>query len=233
MRIYGYSKKKSFYKKLGKRLIALALVIIGAVIISEIRVRPIIIKNSETQSKITATNMINDAVFNQLDSKLYDYSTLVTLTTDNSGNVTSIESNTANINRFKTMVSQQINDSLQQITYQDFGISLGTISAIPFLYGQGPKIPIRLEPHGTVETNLVSKFSSSGINQTLHQILLEVSVDITAIVPAYTTNVTVKTSFILAETVVVGKIPDSYTHIITDNSDLINKISDYGNTTAD
>ena len=78
-----------------------------------------------------------------------------------------------------------------------------------------------------MNTQLISEFSEAGINQTLHRILLEVSVDVSAIIPGYTTSVDVTTNFVVAETVIVGSIPDSYTHVITGDSDLIGKINDY------
>lgn len=227
MKVYSYRRRKKKYNKIGLRLIAVALVLIGTVILSEVRVRPIIIANSENQGRVIAEKMINRAVLKELEDGESEYSQLVKLDTDDYGSVISIESNTVNINKLKARLSDSINNALADLPQQNLYISLGTITGVPVFYGQGPHIGIRLEPMGNVETQLVSKFSSAGINQTLHQIVLNVTVQVRAIVPAFETNVKVSTNFILAETVVIGKIPDNYTHIISDDSDLINKISDY------
>lgn len=216
-----------FLRKLGLRLIAAALVLVGLVVLVDLRIRPIIEKTSSYQSRILATRIINQAVYDEVNSELFDYSKLVTVTFGNDGRVTSIESNMMNINKLKTLVTQNINEEIKGIEDHDLGISLGTISGIHLFYGKGPSIPFHVAPKGYVNTQLISEFSEAGINQTLHRILLEVSVDVSAIIPGYTTSVDVTTNFVVAETVIVGSIPDSYTHVITGDSDLIGRINDY------
>jgi len=196
------------------RLIALGLILITVVVLTDIRVRPIIKKAGGYQCQVIATRIINQAVHNELENGRYDYMSLVLLTFDETGNITSIQSNMVNINRLKTRVSEYINEDMAKIDSRDLKIPVGTISGINLLYGRGPAVPVQLTPRGYAGINLVSKFSSAGINQTHHQIIMTVSVDISAIIPGYTTSVTVDTEFIVAETIIVGYIPESYTHII-------------------
>jgi sporulation protein YunB len=120
----------------------------------------------------------------------------------------------ANINRFKARVTQLINDELNTIEGNTLDIPLGTVSGFNIFYGRGPAIPVRLTPRGSATVSLTSKFTEAGINQTLHQITLNVSADIAAIIPGYTTAVNTETEFIVAQTVIVGHVPESYTHII-------------------
>ena len=79
-----------------------------------------------------------------------------------------------------------------------------------------------------METALISSFQSAGINQTLHRILVQIKVDISAIIPGYTASGTIDTQFVIAETVIVGNVPEAYTHVISGNDDVLGEINDYG-----
>lgn len=223
----GFVKASRKKRKTGLRLLAVGLVLLGAILLVDMRVRPIILKTSSYQSNILATRIINQAVFDELNNETYDYSSLVTLTSNASGEIMSIESNMLNINRLKTQCTQLINEAVKNIEQHDLGITLGTISGIHMLYGQGPMVPIKVAPKGYANTVLISSFSSAGINQTLHQIIMEITLDISAIIPGYTSSVQVVTNFVVAETVIIGTVPEAYTHIISGVSDLVGEINDY------
>lgn len=192
------------------------------------RVRPIIEKTTIYQSKVLATRIINDAVYNELAIEDFGYNELVTVVYNDNSVITSIESNMVNINRLKAKITKSVNDELEHLDSQDLSISLGTISGFSSFYNQGPLIPVTVRPEGYAETSLISAFESAGINQTLHRILVEINVDISAIIPGYTASAVVETQFIVAETVIVGSVPDSYTHVITGSEDLMGTINDYG-----
>jgi sporulation protein YunB len=205
-------KRNPKLRKVGIRLIAVGIILIVLLILTDLRVRPMIHKAGEFHCRVLAVRIINQAVTDELAS--LTYGELVNLTHDESGHIISIESNMAGINRLKARVTGLINDNISTIEQSDLQIPVGTVSGINMLYGRGPAIPVRLTPRGSANVNLASVFTSAGINQTLHQITLTVSVDISAIIPGYTNSVTVETSFIVAQTIIVGTVPDSYTHII-------------------
>ena len=215
-------------RKIGIRLIGLALFLSGTLLLVDLRVRPIIEQTATYQSKILATRIINDAVYSQLEDESLDYENLVTVTYNYDNSISSIESNMVNINRIKAKITKSVNDELSCINEHDLSISLGTVSGFEMFYNQGPLIPIKVRPEGYVEATLISSFESAGINQTLHRIIVEIKTEISAIIPGYTSSATVETQFVMAETVIVGSVPDTYTHVITGNEDLISQINDYG-----
>lgn len=215
-------------RRLGLKLIALALIIIGILVLIDLRVRPIIEKTTSYQSKILATRIINDAVYGELENEDLGYDELVTVFYNDSGVISSIESNMVNINRLKAKLTKKVNDELEHLDAHNLSISLGTISGFSSFYNQGPLIPVTVRPEGYVETSLISVFESAGINQTLHRILIEINVDVSAIIPGYTASAEVKTQFVAAETVIVGNVPEGYTHVISGGEDLMGIINDYG-----
>lgn len=215
-------------RRSGLKLIAAALIIIGIILLIDIRVRPIIEKTTTYQSKIIATRIINDAVYAELENEELSYNELVSLTYNDNNSISSIESNMININRLKAKITKSVNDKLENLDAHDLSISLGTVTGFSAFYNQGPMIPVTLRPEGYVEASLISAFESAGINQTLHRILVEINVDISAIIPGYTSSAAVETQFVIAETVIVGNVPQGYTHVISGSEDLIGQINDYG-----
>ncbi len=215
-------------KRVLVKLTGLLLLLAGIFLLADIRVRPIIEKTAMYQSKIFATRIINDAVYSQLEDESLDYEKLITVTYSSDNSISSIESNMVNINRLKSKITKCVNDELSHIDENDINISLGTISGLYTFYNQGPLIPVKVQPEGYAETTLISSFESAGINQTLHRIIVEITVDISAIIPGYTSSADVTTQFVIAETVIVGNVPESYTHVISGNEDLISQLNDYG-----
>lgn len=213
---------------IGVKLLAIGLILIGIILLVDSRVRPIIEQTAIYQSKILATRIINDAIYAQLDDDDFNYSSLVNLVYNNENEVASIESNMLNINKLKAKINNGINDELADLEHHNLSISLGTISGVTSFYNIGPLIPVKVQPEGYVETSLISSFQSAGINQTLHRILVQIKVDISAIIPGYSASGTVDTQFVIAETVIVGNVPEAYTHVITGSEDIIDDINDYG-----
>ncbi len=221
-------KKNSRKRKFARKLIALGLILVGLLFLVDMRIRPIIEKTAMYQSKILASRMITKAVSDVLSGEHYDYASLVEVIYTDSQSVSSVKSNMVSINRLKNEVTAEIDSALLRMSEYDLGISLGTISGFHIFYEQGPVIPIKAVPEGFVQTSLISEFTDTGINQTLHRIILNITVDISAIIPGYTTSAELSSNFIVAETVIVGEIPEAYTHVITGEDDVLDKINDYG-----
>lgn len=195
-------------------------------ILIDAQIRPMVHKVASYQGRIIATNIISSSVYSALNSDEFTYETLVKVTKNNIGNVSSIESNMAEINRLQAKITKNINDDFQNISKENITISTGTLSGINILYGRGPNLTFMLEPVGYVNSRLVSKFTPAGVNQTLHQIILEVNGNVSAVIPGFATNIDVNMNYLIAETVIVGEIPESYTYITGDDRTDVEKIMD-------
>ncbi len=199
----------------------ISFVIITCIIIFciDFALRPSINKATNYQAKVIATNLISDITFEILNKKQVEYNSIVHTTKNDKGQITAIETDVTFINKLKSELTSQITNSLNDLKTHPYSLSLGTIIGNDYLAGRGPKINLRIEPTGFLKTELISKFTSAGINQTQHQILLNMTVDLTTIVPLHNS--------IIAETIIVGDVPEYYTNIISDNKSLISDINDY------
>lgn len=221
-------RTRGFLQKLGLKLIALALILLGLLFLAELSFRPVVETINAYECHRTVEQMINDAVLAELEREGASYDKLVSLTTNSGGEVISVESNVMNINRLKVGISQRIEREMSRLSAINIQIPIGTLLGIRLLHGKGFNIGMSVVPLGYAKTSIISEFSEAGINQTLHRIVIEIEADVDAIIPGMSTRVPVTTTIVAAETVIIGRVPDAYTHVITDSGDLAGILNDYG-----
>jgi sporulation protein YunB len=114
------------------------------------------------------------------------------------------------VNRLKTDTLNIINDEILALDSSDLGIPLGSLFLPEFLSGRGPQIPVQIISIRNSDASFQSKFSHAGINQTLHQITMSVLVDVTVLVLGQTERFQVASEVVVAETIIVGDVPDTF-----------------------
>ena len=88
-------------------------------------------------------------------------------------------------------------------------IPIGSLTNIGILNGRGPKVPVKLKLEGTADIAFRTDFSSAGINQSCHRITMTVTATVYSQSNRFEARVTDKTETVLAETVLVGEVPDA------------------------
>ncbi len=220
-------KKKTFFFKIVRFFIF--LLIIGIIIFFAInsKLKPIIISLGTANAKAIATRAIYSAVNTELEKDDIKYDDLITLEKDSENRITALKTNMVKMNKLKARLSVSILNKITSIEESTIRIPLGNIIDGMALSGQGPKISLKIVPVGSVTADMVNIFQSAGINQTRHQILIQVKVIVGVIMPGYSTSSEVSTTIPVAETVILGEVPSNYANIYGDNSDIIGKVNDY------
>lgn len=223
-------KTRGFLKKLGIKLIAAALVLIGSAVLVDLSFRPIVETVNAYECHAALTSVINNAVLNELDNSETEYSKLVTLSTNADGEVISVESNVVGINKLRAAVANRIDREFGRMPSISINIPVGTLTGLQLLHGRGFNVGMKIKPLGCANTYIISEFSEAGINQTRHRIVIEIDTEADAIIPGFSSRVPVSTTIVAAETIIVGRVPDAYTHVISSDSDLVGMLQDYGAT---
>lgn len=221
-------KTRLFFRSIGKKFIAVALIIFGLTFLTDLSIRPIIESVNAYECHLAVSEIINKAVGEELANEEINYSKLVNLTTNSDGEVISVESNVNNINCLKTNISKRMDKELDSFKDLDILIPIGTLTGIQLLHGKGFDVGMTVSPLGYAKTEIISEFKNAGLNQTQHRILIEISVSADAIIPGFSTDVNVTTSIVAAETIIVGRVPDAYTHVISYDDDIMGALQDYG-----
>lgn len=164
---------------------------------------------AETQVKNTTSDLINDAIDKQIEIGNIQYDRIVYFEKDLDGRITALKTNMSEINRLKTDTLNIINDEILALDASDLGVPVGSLFLPEFLSGKGPSIPVHILSIKNSEASFLSNFREAGINQTLHQISMQISIDVAVLVLGKTDYFTISSQIVIAETVIVGQVPET------------------------
>lgn len=197
--------------KIGKWVVLLALIaVIAGFFALRNRLWPVVMSLAGTQIRNTTSDLINDAIVEQIASGNIQYDRIVYFEKDLNGRITALKTNMAEVNRLKTDILNLINDEILAQDMEHLGVSLGSLMLPEFFSGKGPEIPVKILSIRNSDAGFHSQFSEAGINQILHQLTMDVIVDVTILVLGQTEDFTVSSQVVVAETVIVGDVPDTY-----------------------
>lgn len=165
---------------------------------------------AQTQVRNTTSDLINDAIDKQIGNGNIQYDRIVYFEKDLEGRITALKTNISEVNRLKTEILNLINNEILAIDNSDLGIPIGSLVLPELLAGKGPEIPVNIISIRNSDASFNSHFSEAGINQTLQKISMCVSVDVAVLVLGKTESFTVSSEVVVAETIIVGQVPDTY-----------------------
>lgn len=192
--------------RLGLLLLLLGLI---ALVALELALRPLVRDYAVNRSRLFADEVMARAV-NRVLAGEEDLSGLMTVTRDETGALLSAQADAAAVNRICAAVVLELGELLQQTPYDQFTFPLGSVTGSPLLLERGPGVTVRLRPNGAVSAHMNSTFSAAGINQTLHRLELTLTFRVSVLAPGISEPIEVTGNFLIAETVIVGRVPDVY-----------------------
>lgn len=198
-----------------KRIKPIFLVIISILIILDIilylfdkKVFPYVLEKSETIVKAKAADTISQVSMDVFNDE-FKYDEVIKIDKDSSGNINLIRADTIKLNKLASEISVRCNDELQKMGDVGVDVPMGWLTEKSVFYSLGPDINVKIKPIGNINIDFDSKFESAGINQTRHKIYLKVKAVVRTVVPLHSQDIEVTCEIPVAETIVVGKIPET------------------------
>ncbi len=207
---YRYYIKKSFVRFVR---MFISFFIISLLFLYILGMRDIVATISVNQLEYHVNNIINTAVYDCIDEQKFTFNELIIVDKDSYGNINSISIDPYHANLMKSRIGTEINERVNSITTDDLEITLGMLLGYCALGSWGPKLPLTVSPNGNVNIDFKNQFVSCGINQVQNNLLVDVNVDISALMPFYEVNTKMHSSVIVAQTVIVGRVPNTYLNI--------------------
>lgn len=202
-------KRRKARRRAAAILLITALAAVFLLVFLEKRIRPVLTAAAESAAKNVASEAVNDAVRKTLsDSGGYD--DLVSLTQDGDGKITSISVDSIRLNTLCADIRSAVTDYFSSLSEKTVTIALGTLTGIDMFSGKGPKIHLSVTLSGSSSAKILNEFENAGINQTRHQIILEINTKIYVIMQNQSFSAETQNSVVIAETVIVGDIPEIY-----------------------
>ena len=167
---------------------------------------------AQRQVTNATSDLINDAIDSQLLSGNIQYDRIVYFEKDLDGRITALKTNMSEVNRLKTAILNLINNEILAMDTSEMGIPIGSFLFPEVFSGKGPSIPIRILSIRNSDASFHSDFSEAGINQTLQQLTMDIQVDVAILVLGQTSSFTVSSQVVVAETIIVGQVPEMFFH---------------------
>ena len=194
-------------------IILLALTALLAAIL--LHLRPMLENLATARCANTVSRIVVAAVNDAVEQGWMEYGRLVSFDKDSDGRVTALRSNMAEFNRLQSAVLADVLQRLSEVSTRELAIPLGSLTGSPLLAGRGPLLHIKMQSVGSSSAHFENAFASAGINQTRHEIRLVVDVYVSVLLPGFSTVTKVTNRCAVAETVIVGSVPDTYTYFDT------------------
>lgn len=207
----GYVRYRRYYGRNNKiifKAVCILIVLLTAVLLADAKIRPAVYELATVEACAVASERVHSAVEKLLSKSAPSYSELVNINYSNSNTITGITTNIVKMNLFKSQVTNAINSEFNAMSKTEIPVSLGTASGIVLFSGFGPHITIDVGFSSSTVTDFKNVFESAGINQTQHSVMLCVETTVMLSLAGRRIPKTIKTSFCVAQTVIVGSVPN-------------------------
>lgn len=182
----------------------------GCVSLLELRLRPMVITLAQAQAQNLVTSVVEQAFAREINAQPDAYRQLVEIQRDETGAITALSADMPVLNQLRTTLTADVLQALESADVSQIQVPLGSLVDLDLLWGLGPTVKVYSMTVGTVEGEFESEFTSAGVNQTVHRIILTLKVPLTLMLPGGAAETVCETQLCVAETVIVGQVPESY-----------------------
>lgn len=214
----SYYRRRLSRRALVRTLTFLLLTALGVLIVfCTLEMRAMLMRLATAKVSNTVNRIVSDAVNDAVDDGEFQYEKLISFEKDNDGKITAVKSNMPEFNRLQSTILNQVLERISEVSTRDLSIPVGSLTGSDLLSGRGPCVTVRMQSVGSSTAFLQNEFTSAGINQTKHRIELNVDVYVSILLPGFSTATKVSNTYTVAETVIVGSVPNSYTYFNSDS----------------
>lgn len=146
---------------------------------------------------------IQNAVHEELEGRENSF---VSTEREAGGQIASVTTDTSALNLLKTGILAKLEQDLNGRVCVN--VPIGSLTGIGILNGRGFPVPLKLQLEGSADISFQTEFVSAGVNQSCHRITMTVNGRAYSQSNRFEAFVEASTATVLAETVVVGAVPD-------------------------
>ena len=212
---WGCEENKGKGRRVRKALrwIVLALLLLALLLLLlERNLESVILDMAHARAEAMAVEYIHEAVRDVMEEAV-TYEDMMTVQTDRQGRVTMLKANAVRMNELATVTALEAQSKLESAEAQSIAIPLGAALGVPFLSALGPRIRVHIVPVSAVSAAFSTEFESAGINQTRHKIYLSLHTTVRLVIPGGARQVSLGSQVLIAESIIVGDVPQSYVQV--------------------
>ena len=205
-------KRPGRARRLLRGAVILLLLLSALLLLLEKNLETVILDMAHAQAEAMAVEYINEAVRDVMGGTV-SYEDMMTVRSDGQGRVTMLQANAVRMNELATITALRAQERLASADAQSVSIPLGAALGVPFLSALGPRVQVRIVPVSAVTAAFSTEFESAGINQSRHKIYLSLHTTVRLVIPSGAKQVEVGSQVLIAESIIVGEVPQSYVNV--------------------
>lgn len=188
------------------------IIVFVLLLISSTLLKNLATKMAVSDATDAVTKAVNDAISEVIGNGEYGFDYFISLEKDSAGEISAVTSNMAHINLLSTEILNTVISSTDNGVLS-IKIPVGNLTGLNLLLNKGPEIETEIIMLTSSRVDFRNEIESCGINQAKYQLILEVTIDIDILVPWGTQSTSTVTEVIVADTVIVGKVPDTFLNL--------------------
>ncbi len=204
-------KRRRFYRCRGSLLfkaVCAAIILLIAVLLLDAKLRPAIYDLAALEAYALSSKTVNSAVEKILSENAPAYSEIVGINYSDTNTITGITTDIVKMNLFKSQVTKAVDAAFNERGTTEIAVALGTASGVTLFSGWGPYIDVDVGFSSSTQSDFENVFTAAGINQTQHSVMLNIETTVMLNMAGKRFSQAVETSFCVAQTVIVGSVPD-------------------------
>ena len=183
---------------------------VGIFIFLEYKIRSVRDELSMLEANTTASSALTAGLETALEKYRINYDDIVTFEYDSDGNINSLSTDILILNTLGNEIGTNTDNLINEIGVYCIRVPLTSLLGIQLLAGIGPQIPFYVTMRGITSTSFENDFSDEGINQTRHQIYMNVKIKTYIIFSGEVTVVEYESKICIAESIIVGATPGTF-----------------------
>jgi len=205
-------KKPGKFRKILRAAVICILMLSALFLLLEKNLEAVILDMAHARAEAMAVEYLHQALQDVMGRDVV-YGDMMQVQLDESGRVTMLQANALRMNELATATALRAQEKLESAEAQSVSIPLGAALGIPFLSALGPGVKVKIVPVSAVTANFSTEFESAGINQSRHKIFLSLQANVRLVIPTGGRQVTLNSQVLIAESIIVGDVPQSYVQV--------------------
>lgn len=188
----------------------LLLSAVGVFLFLEFRVKSVRDELSVLEANSVASSALTAGLTEALDDYKLNYSDIVSFTYDADGNIKSLSADIITLNTLGNEIGNKTDDYINKIGTYKISLPVSALLGVQLVSGIGPDLSFYVTMRGLTSTSFENKFEDEGVNQTRHQIFLNVTIKTHVIFGGDVKIVEYNSEVCIAESIIVGVTPNTF-----------------------
>lgn len=197
-------------------LIGIGLVISGTILL----IKDAFGESIEHVAQQVAVNAVAMKINSSLMEGFYDESLgepLLNIERDAEGNIQYLEPNSRLINKLVLSFSTKVKENYDLSDIEEIKVNLGVITGSRIMSQLPFYVTVKVHPVSLTKFQCETEFETEGINQTRYYVYCTIKSQVRIVAPFTDKISEIKRKVIIAEAVIVGKVPDNYVMVPEEN----------------